>query len=83
MCLAIPGRVTEAVRENGVLMGKVDFSGIFRRICLDLVPDVAPGDYVLVHVGFALARIDESRAAELWQALEDLGQLGELEVRWP
>jgi hydrogenase expression/formation protein HypC len=81
MCLAIPGQVTEAVRENGVLMGKVDFSGIQRRVCLDLVPEVAPGEFVLVHVGFAIARIDASRAAEIWNALEELGELGELKDR--
>ena len=79
MCLAIPGRVTETYRENEVLMGKVDFAGVCRRVCLDHVPDVAIGEYVLVHVGFALARIDALEAARTFQALAELRQLGELE----
>ena len=80
MCLAIPGRVVEKAPENDVLMGKVDFSGVSRRVCLDLVPDVAPGEYVLVHVGFALARIDAVEAARVFEILEELRQLGELEI---
>ena len=80
MCLAIPGKVLDRCRENDVLMGKVDFTGVSKRVCLDLVPDVAPGDYVLVHVGFALARIDEAEAARVFQILEELRQLGELEA---
>jgi len=80
VCLAIPGRVVEKAPENDVLMGKVDFSGVSRRVCLDLVPDVAPGEYVLVHVGFALARIDAVEAARVFEILEELRQLGELEI---
>ena len=53
MCLGIPGKVVETYAEHGVLMGKVDFGGVFKRVCLEHVPDVVVGDYVVVHVGFA------------------------------
>jgi hydrogenase expression/formation protein HypC len=79
MCLAVPGRVTQTFREDGVLMGKVDFSGVARRVCLEHLPDVAVGEYVLVHVGFALSRIDAAEAAKVFEILGELKQLGELE----
>jgi hydrogenase expression/formation protein HypC len=72
--------VVDLCPENDVLMGKVDFTGVSKRVCLDLVPEVALGDYVLVHVGFALARIDAAEAARIFQVLEELRQLGELEA---
>jgi len=80
MCLAVPGRVTETYRENDVLMGKVDFSGVSRRVCLEHVADARVGEYVLVHVGFALSRVDAAEAAKIFEALAELRQLGELEV---
>jgi hydrogenase expression/formation protein HypC len=83
MCLAIPGRITRTLREDGVLMGSVDFSGISRRVCLEHVPDAVVGDYVLVHVGFALSRIDAAEAERVFRVLEELRQLGELEVPSP
>ena len=61
MCLGIPGKVVETYREHDVLMGKVDFSGICKRVCLEHVAEVRPGDYVLVHVGFALSRSTRPR----------------------
>ena len=79
MCLGIPGRVVETYREHDVLMGKVCFSGISKRVCLEHVPEVRPDDYVLVHVGFALSRIDQDEAKRVFEFLEELGQLGELE----
>ena len=83
MCLGIPGRVTETYREHDVLMGKVDFSGVFKRVCLEHVPDVQPGEYVLVHVGFALARLDEAEARKVFEFLDGMNQLDELEVPSP
>ena len=83
MCLGIPGKVLETYRENDVLMGKVDFSGVCKRVCLEHVPEVRPGEYVLVHVGFALSRIDADEAAKVFRVLEELRQLGELEVPSP
>lgn len=78
MCLGIPGRVVETFREHGVLMGKVDFSGVVKRVCLEHVNDVGVGEYVLVHVGFALARIDEAEARRVFDFLDGMEQLGEL-----
>ncbi len=78
MCLAIPGKVVETYREHDVLMGKVEFGGIAKRVCLEHVPDVRPSDYVLVHVGFALSRIDESEARRVFEFLEGMDQLDEL-----
>ena len=79
MCLAIPGKVVETFREHDVLMGKVAFGGVSRRVCLAHVPDVAINDYVLVHVGFALSRIDEAEAQQVFAFLERMNQLEELE----
>ena len=83
MCLGIPGKVTDTYREHDVLMGKVDFGGVCKRVCLDHVPEVKVGEYVLVHVGFALSRIDEAEAARVFALLEELDQLGELEETPP
>ncbi|HEY2783817.1 MAG TPA: HypC/HybG/HupF family hydrogenase formation chaperone [Fimbriiglobus sp.] len=79
MCLGIPGKVVETYREHDVLMGKVAFGGVFKRVCLEHVPDVAIGEYVLVHVGFALNRIDEAEARRVFEFLNEMDQLQELE----
>ena len=83
MCLGVPGRVVEIVREKDVLMADVQFGGITKRVCIEHVPEAAPGDYVLVHVGFALSRIDAAEAERVFRAREELRQLGELEVPAP
>jgi hydrogenase expression/formation protein HypC len=80
MCLGIPGKVVETYREHDVLMGKVDFSGISKRVCLEHVPEVKPGEYVLVHVGFALTRIDEQEAQRVFDFLDRMDQLSELKA---
>ncbi|HWE93945.1 MAG: hybG [Phycisphaerales bacterium] len=80
MCLGIPGRVTRTYREHDVLMGKVDFGGVSKQVCLDHVPDVQVGQYVLVHVGFALSMIDEEEAGRVFEFLEQMDQLDELSV---
>ena len=77
MCLAVPGKVVEIWDEGELRMGRVDFSGVTRQACLAYVPEVKIGDYVLVHVGFALSRIDEQAAMETLQALAEIGQLDE------
>ena len=79
MCLGIPGRVTETYREHDVLMGKVAFGGISKRVCLEHVPDAVVDDYVLVHVGFALSRIDEDEARQVFEFLDSMQLLDELE----
>ena len=78
MCLAVPGKVVEIVGEGELRMGKVDFSGVKREASLAFVPEVQLGDYVLVHVGFAISRIDEQQAMETLAALQEIGELGEL-----
>ena len=81
MCLAIPGKLMEIAPDaQGVLMGKANFGGIVKQVCLEYTPEVVVGDYVLVHVGFALSKVDEEEAARTYKALEEL-QLGELDVR--
>jgi hydrogenase expression/formation protein HypC len=76
MCLAIPGKVISIAEENGLRMGRVDFGGVVKRVCLDYVPEVEVGDYTIVHVGFALSKIDE---AEALRTLEVFRQMGVLE----
>ncbi|HET7040687.1 MAG TPA: HypC/HybG/HupF family hydrogenase formation chaperone, partial [Gemmatimonadales bacterium] len=80
MCLGIPGRITEIHTDRGLPMGVVDFGGVTREVCLAYVADqVAPDDYVIVHVGFAISRVDEAEARRTFEALRDLSQLDELE----
>jgi hydrogenase expression/formation protein HypC len=83
MCLGIPGKVVQTYREHDVLMGKVEFGGVFKRVCLEHVPEVQAGDYVLVHVGFALQRIDPDEARRVFTFLEQMQQLDELKVPAP
>ena len=81
MCLAIPGKLIEiATDANGVRMGKANFGGIVKQVCLEYTPEAGMGDYVLVHVGFALSKVDEEEAARTYQALERMQQLGELDT---
>jgi hydrogenase expression/formation protein HypC len=80
MCLGIPGRVLEISRDREVLMGLVDFGGIRRKVCLEHVPETCTGEYVLVHVGFALARIDAEEARRVLSLLEGTDELETLEV---
>lgn len=79
MCLAIPGKILETYDREGIRMAKVQFGGISRESCVEYVPQAKPGDYVLVHVGFALSMIDEEEAARTYALLEEMGQLGELQ----
>ncbi len=77
MCLAIPGKVLEISREDEMLMGRVEFGGIQKSICLDWVPEVAVGQYVIVHVGFAISTMDEEEARETLKLLDEMGGLSE------
>ncbi|HEY1496898.1 MAG TPA: HypC/HybG/HupF family hydrogenase formation chaperone [Candidatus Solibacter sp.] len=78
MCLAIPGKIVEFHENHGVRMSQVDFGGITREACLEYVPDAKLGDYVLVHVGFAISKVDEEEAARTYRYLEEMGQLSEV-----
>ncbi len=77
MCLGIPGRVTELFDQHGARMGRVDFGGVLKEVCLEYVPEVVIGDYVIVHVGFAITRLDEASALETLDHLRALGSLDE------
>jgi hydrogenase expression/formation protein HypC len=78
MCLAVPGRIVEFHENHGVRMSKVDFGGITREACLEYIPDAKLGDYVMVHVGFAISKVDEEEAARTYQYLQEMGQLTEV-----
>jgi len=78
MCLAIPGKVVEFHENEGIRMSKVDFGGITREACLEYLPEVELGDYVLVHVGFAISKVDAEEAARTYKYLEEMDQLGEV-----
>ena len=77
MCLAIPGKVAEIQEKEGVRTGRVLFGGIARQACLDFVPEVREGDYVMVHVGFAISVVDKEQAERTYALLESMGVLSE------
>ncbi len=79
MCLGIPGQVVSLEDAGGLRMGRVRFGEIVREACLEYVPEVAEGDYVIVHAGFAISRVNEEEAARTYQLLEEMGQLQELD----
>jgi len=79
MCLAVPGKITELRDESGVPMARVDFGGITRDACMAYLPEAGLGDYVLVHVGFAITKVDEEVAQQTLADLKELGELSELE----
>ena len=79
MCLGIPGKVLEIREQDTLPMGKVEFGGIVKEVCLAYVPETQVGDYVLVHVGFAISKIDEEEAREIFSYIEQIDQLAELQ----
>ena len=72
MCLAVPGKITEIYEVNGLSMGKIDFGGVIREVCLSYVPEAKVGDYTIIHVGFALNLIDEQEALETISLLNEI-----------
>jgi hydrogenase expression/formation protein HypC len=74
MCLAIPGKVTEIYQTVEPRMGLVDFGGIKKRVCLEWLPEVVTGDFVIVHVGFAISRMEEKEAMETLELLRQMGE---------
>jgi hydrogenase expression/formation protein HypC len=82
MCLGVPGRILgiEAAPDGGAAMGRVSFGGITREVCLTYVPDARVGDYVVVHVGFAISRIDEAEALMVFEYLASIRELDELGI---
>ncbi len=80
MCLGVPGRILEIHDDEGLPMGLVDFGGVRREVCLAYVAgQVEPGDYCVVHVGFAISKVDEEEAKRTYEILREMSQLDELE----
>jgi len=80
MCLGIPGRIVERYDVQGLPMGVVDFGGVRREVCLAYIADEARvGDYAIVHVGFAISKVDEAEAHRTFEALREMSQLDELD----
>ena len=80
MCLAVPGKLIEIISDDPVMRtGKVSFGGVLKEVNLACVPEAAIGDYVNVHVGFALAVVDEAEANQVFEYLREIGELAELE----
>ena len=79
MCLGIPGKLLEVYQRDDLPMGKVEFGGIVKETCLVYTPEAAVGDYLLVHVGFALGQLDEDEAQEIFSYLKLMSEAAELE----
>lgn len=77
MCLAIPGRVDEILDEDGLKIGRINFGGVVKRVCLDYVPEIEVGDYTIVHVGFAISKIDAESAEKTLEIFRQMGALDE------
>ncbi len=78
MCVAVPGKILSKQTVDGVDVGQVQFGGITRQTSLGFVPEAAVGDYVMVHVGFAISRVDAAEAERTYRILEEMGALEEL-----
>jgi hydrogenase expression/formation protein HypC len=84
MCLGVPGKIVSIADDPfGMTMGKVSFAGITKEVCLAYTPEAEVGDYVVVHVGFAISRIDEAEAAKVFEYLKEMDELGELDIPQP
>jgi hydrogenase expression/formation protein HypC len=79
MCLAIPAKIVSTEGEDIMRTGRVDFGGVVKEVNLAFAPEAAIGDYVLVHVGFALSKVDEEEAQRTYEILKEMNQLAELE----
>ena len=79
MCLGIPGKVVETWQQHHILMGRVDFGGVFKQVCLEHVAEAQPGSYVIVHAGFGLSVVDEDEARQIFAFLEQMDELEELQ----
>jgi hydrogenase expression/formation protein HypC len=77
MCLAIPGKILDCTEQGGLRVGRIQFGGIVRQASLDFVPEAQVGDYVMVHVGFAISRVDAEEAERTYQLLAQMGAIEE------
>ena len=74
MCLGIPGKIINIYEQNGFPMGKIDFGGVIKEVCLAYVPEAKTGDYALIHVGFAISLMDEDEALETLSLIKEVGE---------
>ena len=84
MCLGVPGKVISIAEDPlGMNMGRVSFAGIVKEVCLAYTPEAEVGDYVVVHVGFSISKIDEDEALKVFEFLKEMDELGDLDVPQP
>ena len=79
MCLGIPGKIESVYEDHGTKMAKIDFGGVLREACIEVIPEAKPGDWTIVHAGFALNLLSEEEARETLDILEQMSELAELE----
>lgn len=79
MCLGIPGKITSIYEDHGTKMAQVDFGGVSREVCIEVIPDAKPGDWTIVHAGFALNLLSEDEAQETLDILQEMAELANLE----
>jgi hydrogenase expression/formation protein HypC len=77
MCLGIPGKITEVYEKDSLRMGKLDFGGVIKEVCLAYVPEAQVGDYTLIHVGFAISLMDEDEAIETLKLIKEVAEFSE------
>jgi hydrogenase expression/formation protein HypC len=84
MCLGVPGKIIRIDDSpTGMTMGRVSFGGVVKEVCLIYVPEAQVGDYVVVHVGFAISRVDEAEAVQVFRYLQEMDDLAELQIAQP
>ena len=79
MCLGVPCKILEIYKKDTLTMGKVDFGGVVREVCFETLPDALPGEYAIVHVGFAISKLTEAEALDTLGLLKEMNDLAELE----
>ena len=79
MCLGIPGKITSIYEDHGTKMAQVDFGGVSREVCIEVIPDAKPGDWTIVHAGFALNLLSEDDAQETLDILQEMADLANFE----
>lgn len=79
MCLGVPCKILEIYKKDTLTMGKVDFGGVVREVCFETLPDALPGEYAIVHVGFAISKLSEVDALDTLGLLKEMNDLADLE----
>ena len=79
MCLGIPGKIISIYQDHGTKMAKVDFGGVSREVCIEVIPEAKPGDWTIIHAGFALSLLSEEEAQETLDILQEMSELAQFE----